>query len=412
MPQGTTDSLLNDIVLCRFSVQEYSKFRVMPINEAAVKLAENGKIGALNLLFKRHPFSLSPYILKILSAIPETIQVQTYCQLLPGRSPPSVTILREKDWVECEDMLGYIRDLSEHDGRSALIRTEPVIKQLLGILWPSTDEILIWYRERAEEIDKLSGQLENSVSLIDYGCRRGMYELQQFADDVSYLQQIVYSEGYDDEMNSPISLIEWENMSDYEKFKTILKGVKEENFIERLRLRAIPFMKKNLHLGREHQRDESFLVRWLKEMAVQNNIAFCSLVIDEWCHDVHSGSFVDEMEAADCALQCIYLCSAMDMWNTMASIVSKFRNARGEFNRSTLLQPVHVQILKLTCSGMHSDILPPYQSVCLIFLLGYPIHLPHFYIWIWTLPLSLILSTHFNSLLISSTLFNLSLFNS
>ncbi|XP_057520836.1 MAG2-interacting protein 2 isoform X2 [Amaranthus tricolor] len=322
----------------RFSVQEYSKFRVMPINEAAVKLAENGKIGALNLLFKRHPFSLSPHILKILSAIPETILVQTYCQLLPGRSPPSVTVLREKDWVECEDMLGYIRDLSEHDGRSALIRTEPVIKQLSGILWPSTDEILIWYRERAEEIDKLSGQLENSVSLIDYGCRRGMYELQQFADDVSYLQQIIYSEGNDDEMNCPISFIEWEHMSDYEKFKTILKGVKEENFIERLRIRAIPFMKKNLHLGGEHQRDESFLVRWLKEMAVQNNIDFCSLVIDEWCHDVQSGFFVDEMEAADCALQCIYLCSAMDMWNTMASIISKFRNARGTEIRSAGLE--------------------------------------------------------------------------
>lgn len=330
LPKGTTDSLLNDVVLCRFSVQEYSKFRIMPINESAVKLAENGKIGALNLLLKRHPFSVSPFILKILSAIPETIQVQTYSQLLPGRSPPSITALRERDWVECEDMLEYIRNMPDNDGRSVLIRTEPVIKQLSGISWPSTDEMLIWYKERAQEIDTFSGQLENSICLIEYGCRRGMYELQQFLDDISYLQQLVYSEGNDDEMHSPISLIEWEHLSDYEKFKTMLKGVKEDNIVEKLRVRAIPFMKNKLHLRGDHQRGDSFLFQWLKEMAAQNSIEFCSVVIDEWCRDVQSGFFVDETEAAGCALQCIYLCNAMDRWNTMASILSKFPNARGE----------------------------------------------------------------------------------
>ncbi|XP_021753504.1 MAG2-interacting protein 2-like [Chenopodium quinoa] len=321
----------------RFSVQEYSKFRVMPITEAAVKLAENGKIGALNLLFKRHPFSCSPFILKILGAIPETIQVQTYSQLLPGRAPPPVTPLRERDWVECEDMLEYIRKLPKTDGRAVLIKTEPIIKQLYGISWPSTSEILIWYKERAQEIDKLSGQLENSICLIDYGCRRGMYELQQFLDDVWYLQQLVYSEGIDDEMHCPISLIEWEHMSDYEKFKTILKGVKEESIVERLRFRAIPFMMNKLHLEVEHQRD-SFLVQWLKENAAQNKIEFCSVVIDEWCRDVQCGFFVDEMEAAECALQCIYLCNAMDRWNTMASILSKFPNSRGSDIRSESLE--------------------------------------------------------------------------
>ncbi|KAF8376793.1 hypothetical protein HHK36_031538 [Tetracentron sinense] len=46
----------------RFSVQEYGKFRIAPINEIAVNLAEMGKIGALNLLFKRHPYSLAPFM--------------------------------------------------------------------------------------------------------------------------------------------------------------------------------------------------------------------------------------------------------------------------------------------------------------------------------------------------------------
>ncbi|KAL9237446.1 hypothetical protein vseg_011993 [Gypsophila vaccaria] len=318
----------------RFSVQEYSKFRTMPISEAAVKLAENGKIGALNLMFKRHPFSLFPCILKILASVPETIPVQTYSQLLPGRSPPSSTSLREKDWVECEDMVEYIKNLPENDERSMLIRTEPVIKQLSGNSWPSTNEILLWYKGRAREIDTFSGQLENSICLLDYGCRKGLYELQQFLDDVSYLQQLIYSEGSDDEIHCPISLVDWEHLSDYEKFKSMLKGVKEEDVIERLRARAIPFMLSKRRsptssLDVEHQMGDSFLVRWLQDGAAQNNIEFCSMVIDEWCRDTRSGIFVDEAEAVDCALQCIYLCSATDRWNTMASILSKFPNTRG-----------------------------------------------------------------------------------
>lgn len=318
----------------RFSVQEYSKFRVMLINEVAVKLAENGKIGALNLLFKRHPFSLYPFILNVLAAIPETVPVQTYSQLLPGRSPPPATAFREKDWVECEEMVKYIRSLPENDERLMLVRTEPVIKQLLGVSWPSMSEILVWYMDRARDIDKLSGQLDNSLGLLEYGCRKGFHELQQFLDDVSYLQHLVYPEGDDKEVYCPLGLAEWEYLSDYEKFKTMLRAVKEDNVVETLRVRAIPFMQKKLNnntspLDKEHQRGESFLVRWLKEIAAENNIEICSVVIDDWCRDRQSGFFANEVEAIDCALHCIYLCSATDRWNTMASILSKLPSGRG-----------------------------------------------------------------------------------
>ncbi|KAG0502427.1 hypothetical protein HPP92_002499 [Vanilla planifolia] len=87
----------------RFLAEEYGSFRVVPIAEAAVNLAESGKIGALKLLFKRHPYSLCPVILNVLSVIPETVPVQSYDQLLPGRTPPVAIALRQTDWVECED---------------------------------------------------------------------------------------------------------------------------------------------------------------------------------------------------------------------------------------------------------------------------------------------------------------------
>ena len=45
--------------MSRFSMQEYEKFWVMLTIEAVKALAESGKIGALNLLFKNHPYTLT-----------------------------------------------------------------------------------------------------------------------------------------------------------------------------------------------------------------------------------------------------------------------------------------------------------------------------------------------------------------
>ncbi|OMO93554.1 Secretory pathway Sec39 [Corchorus olitorius] len=255
----------------RFSMQEYGKFRVMPINDAAVTLAESGKIGALNLLFKRHRYSLAPFMLDILAAIPETIPVQTYVQLLPGSSPPTSIAIREEDWVECDKM-------------------------------------------------------------------KGIYKLKQFHEDISYLHQLVYADESDGEISTSMSLVAWEQLSDYEKFRTMLNGCKEETVVESLRNKAIPFMQKrsqsvtlgiqeqvaNGHCPVDHTKSESFLVRWLKEISLANKVDVCLMVIEEGCKDLQSsGFFKDAVEVVDCALQCVYLFTVTDRWSTMAAIMSK-----------------------------------------------------------------------------------------
>ncbi|KAK9292568.1 hypothetical protein L1049_020542 [Liquidambar formosana] len=322
----------------RFSVQEYSKFRIMPINQAAVTLAESGKIGALNLLFKRHPYSLIPSMLEVLSAIPETVPVQSYGQLLPGRSPPTSVATRERDWVECEKMVSFINRLPENHEVSSQIRTEPIVKQCLGFCWPSSDELSTWYKNRARDIDSFSGLLDNCLCLLDVACQKGIYELQQFHEDISYLHQLIYSNENDGETNFTLSLVAWEGLSDYEKFRMMLRGVKEENVVERLRDKAIPFMRSRFHgmiavsedevmtnrFSVDSKNAESFLVKWLKEIALENKLEICLMVIEEGCREFQGiGIFRDEAEAVDCALQCIYLCNVMDRWSTMAAILSK-----------------------------------------------------------------------------------------
>lgn len=306
----------------RFSAQDYSKFRSLPIKEAAISLAESGKIGALNLLFKRHPYSISPSMFEILSAIPETVPVQTYTQLLPGSSPPQVTPLREEDWVECKKMVNYINTLPQTHTQ---IRTEPIVKQLTGFTWPSRNELSTWYKHRARDMDTLSGQLDNCLSLIDFACRKGVKELEDFHTLISYLHELIYSESDDHDMNFTMSLTTWEQLSDYEKFKLMLKGYNEENVIKKLRDRAVPFMDKNLGPGDDVADSvDSFLVRWMKEVAMENKIEVCLIVVEEGCD-----FFRNEAELVDCALRCLYFFTVTDKWSTMESILSKLPHLHG-----------------------------------------------------------------------------------
>lgn len=324
----------------RFSVQDYNKFRSSPINEAAVVLAEKGKIGALNLLFKRHPYSLVPFMLDVLAAIPETVPVQNYAQLLPGNSPPVGTVLREEDWVECDKMILLIEQLPNDYSSSNQIRTEPIVKKCTGFQWPSTSDLAMWYKSRAREIDSLCGQLDNSMCLIDMACRKGISELEQFLEDITYLDHLIYCDDHGDSIS--LSLNVWEQLSDYEKFKLMLMGVKEENVIERLQKMALPFMKKKSSLVTSQSEDsslgskstadkivDSFLVRWLKEISLENKIEICSIVIGVGFGSENNRFFADDTEVVDSALQCIYLCSATDKWTTMASILSKLPPLRG-----------------------------------------------------------------------------------
>ena len=311
-------------LLCRYSAEEYSKFRSMPLVETAIALAESGKIGALNLIFKRHPYTISSDILRVLSAVPETVAVQTYSQLLPGKSPPSVVILRDGDWVECEQMVSYISTCPTQLDKIGEIKTEILVKLSTGFSWPSVAELCDWYKNRARDIDCLSGQLENCLATIELACQKGIVELQPFFDDIKCLYKVVYS----NELNEFImNIVTWEDLPGYEKFKIILKGVKEDTVVQRLEENAIPFMKKRFHLissSHEHKQEESYLVRWLKEVASENDLSICLAVVENGCGESPIyGLFKDLAEMIETAVHCIYMCSATNQWNTMSSILSK-----------------------------------------------------------------------------------------
>ncbi|KAH9321071.1 hypothetical protein KI387_015710, partial [Taxus chinensis] len=328
----------------RFYSQDYATFRRTPLDKIAVKLAETGKIGALNLLFKRHLYSLAPFILHIVNAFPETIPVHNYSQLLPGLSPPKIiATCRNEDWVENQEMIPFIEShlQGQHDDIDLRMSTENMVKLHCGLVWPSAMEIVEWYKERARAIDKVSGQLENSLSLVDIGQHKGVPELRSLFEDVSDLYHVVFSgiENADGDLN--LNLSTWEQLSNYEKFKLMLSGVCETTVIERLKELAIPFMHRkhgteNTTVKGDSLNDqpvtllasavhsETYLVRWLKEIAEYNQLEICSVIIEEVCKGSNvKWFFKDETEMIEVGLHCVYTCTHTDKWGLMASLLSK-----------------------------------------------------------------------------------------
>ncbi|XP_073292869.1 MAG2-interacting protein 2 isoform X1 [Primulina huaijiensis] len=324
----------------RFSMQEYDRFRDLPIIKVALVLAESGKIGALNLLFKRHPYSLIPSILEVLAAIPETIPIQSYAQLLPGISAPSTIVLRDEDWVECEKMVSFI-NMSHSKHETIQIMTEPILMKYATFQWPSISELSSWYKKRAREIDEFSGQIDSCMHLVDFAIDKGIPELQQFRGDIFYLQQLIYSDEIEDERNFSMSLAAWEQLPDYEKFKLMLMGVREDNVISRLDKMALPFLHKVLSLN-TFSEDEGpsgclvldrdvdlFLDRWLKEIAAQNKLELCLIIVEEACRGFENNQFFkNETQLVGCSLECIYLCTDVNRWSTMSAILSKLPQMR------------------------------------------------------------------------------------
>ncbi|KZV17213.1 hypothetical protein F511_04014 [Dorcoceras hygrometricum] len=347
----------------RFSMQEYGKFRDLPISKVALLLAESGKIGALNLLFKRHPYSLIPSTLEVLAAIPETIPIQSYAQLLPGITPPSTIALRDEDWIECEKMVSFI-NISHSNPETIQIITEPILKKYSTFQWPPISELSSWYKKRAREIDEFSGQIDSCMHLIDFAIDKGITELQQFREDIFYFQQLMYSSETEDERNFAMSFGAWEQLPDYEKFRLMLMGVREDNIISRLDKVALPFLHKvpslNTYSGSEVpsgflvlDRDvDSFLIRWLKEIAAQNKLELCLRVVEEACRDfVANRFFKNETELVDCSLECIYLCTDVNRWSTMSAILSKLPQMRGEdIKQKFKLAEGHVEAGRLLAS--------------------------------------------------------------
>ncbi|MCO5576948.1 hypothetical protein L7F22_030769 [Adiantum nelumboides] len=202
-----------------------------------------------------------------------------------------------------------------------------MVKALIGFAWPSENEIIEWCKRRVSNIDRLSGQLENALTLIDLGKQKGIPGLDDLWEDLTSLHWVTYNNAEaDDSTEINWSLEGWQVLTDYEKFQALLKGVTESNVFDRLNEKAIPFMNRKVRTVPVNNQDQeqSFLVKWLKEMAAKDQLHICAAVLTEACKNIRSNSlFKSDLDCINAGLECVYTCCGIDQWDTMEKILTK-----------------------------------------------------------------------------------------
>lgn len=291
------------------------------------------------MLFKRHRYSLAPSVLSILDALPETLPPHSYSKLLPEVTVPQAFLVRgECDWVENKKTvarLNTVRDTLGHmvGDVNLLESTEHMINLAQGLLWPAESEIVEWYKNRARTIDRISGQLENSLSLLDWGQRKGVKGLDSLFEDVSDLIKVVLTSDKSEDSTLVLDLEAWESLSQYKKFQVMLEGAQADSIVDRLREQALPFLHRQRHqlspsLSSRNESStsgSSMLATWLRDAAQQNQLELCAAVFEEAANGSRgNGLFASESEMIGVAVDCIYLCPALDRWPLMKTILAKF----------------------------------------------------------------------------------------
>ncbi|GJP76962.1 hypothetical protein CLOP_g7404 [Closterium sp. NIES-67] len=190
----------------RYDPKQYRIFLLLPLQSAAQRFASAGRISALHILLQRHPFSLSPHLLSLLSSLPETLPPHSYRAILPGASPTSVSRTRGADWVERQgvlEMIGAVPAVAATDsgagklvkarsGSAVAFATEEVVFLFQGFQYPSKPAVQAWYLSRTREIEERTGLLQHALALLDLGLAAGLAEVRKVMEDYAELNRVVY----------------------------------------------------------------------------------------------------------------------------------------------------------------------------------------------------------------------------
>ena len=215
--------------------------------QVARLLALEEECHALAVLLKRYRDELAPKWLEILSCIPETCRPRQYEQLLP--CVPSRQGSGETDNSAATDLV-------------------------------PANEAAAWYVNRAREIERCTGLVDNALELLEVGEQRlrsssPIPALSELRTDLSHLYMLVYECGMDD-----LTLKSWHAKSLMERLCCFTDKSTTDTFVANLRDRAGPYL---AALGPAV--GEKLLCDYLSDIASSRL---------DWCAEVFKASTVEE----------------------------------------------------------------------------------------------------------------------
>ncbi|CAG8573263.1 9230_t:CDS:2 [Cetraspora pellucida] len=227
--------------------EDYAIFRDVHIAAQAMDFAADEFFDGLSILFTRHGNEMLPYRFTILEQIPETADPDEYETFLPR--------VGSNDGAELSECLWHQEPWRVYDWvenpilKKQILQDEPEEWDFDGILMKSVpypasaSYITQWYIDRAHKIDNSSGQVDKALSLIRYGIKKNVKNLETLEEDLHMLSQLVY-ECYPSSNDKIImTLNEFEALTEEEIIQTFLRQTDETRIVNDVRLYIIPFLK-------------------------------------------------------------------------------------------------------------------------------------------------------------------------
>ncbi|EFA75437.1 hypothetical protein PPL_11517 [Heterostelium album PN500] len=257
-----------------FDALDFLRFRGCNLVLAAMEYANSEHFKAIEVLFTYYSRFILPYRLQILSMIPETTDPAQYEKLLPDSNnywTPKKSF--EQDWCQSASIYknvlegfdyekhtdsNYLKEMLVNSLKSDYedIRGTDKVNDIYAMDYvqlpfdettlitslPSgvltTEDIAKWYSERALEIDRKSGQIDNALSLITIGIKEKEVT-DQSLDELNRLIQQVSIIIYD--TNADISLDRYQTLSPQNKLALLLNDSNSHTIYNNIRNRLDTF---------------------------------------------------------------------------------------------------------------------------------------------------------------------------
>ena len=156
----------------------YRIVRMRSYIDVALEFASGGHVELLNMLVEEYPYTLMPRILDLLSSTAESIDVKNTISVLEKAismrgytrsSDNGPKLKRGCDWVETEEVCGFLRRQHGQVDSSVLFMTEPMSKLNYGWCCPTDADIENWLVRRALEIDRVTGLYWDAYEILKIG---------------------------------------------------------------------------------------------------------------------------------------------------------------------------------------------------------------------------------------------------
>jgi WD40 repeat protein len=358
-----------------FSKQQFQLFCSRTLLESAISYAQNGDWRAVHALFTHHGDAVLGHWLAIVSCFPETMTPNEYQSLLPEISldDPNRVVeweqepWRTADWVEKEDIRSVLdKGRSELDDSITVCHEKSSVEEGFDGSSPLSVEVVgSWYQKRAEEIEKLSGQVENALQLVRLGIGKGVTSLETLRDDLLTLETIVYDCG----SASYLSLDGLRALPYNQQLEFIMEKslTNTKQFVSWFKKFALPFLDRIKH----HHPATSFCL--MKDFLVEKSVENMELCLAV-CKESNQGraSLIDsKADLMEIALACIYACDRTDQLH-IAFEIFECLPSRDTSEKSERMLSLHSDVDRLDDILLFVDVwMVGVECVCLSVVLWY-----------------------------------------